>query len=319
MKHRIVDVHNHPSWHGHTMDRLVKNMDKHGIERTWLLSCETTPDELNAAPIYHGIMDPRGLSQPLWMVVEGLRRFPDRFIGGWAPDPRDRHSRARLKAAVDLHGIRVCGELKFRMRYDNQDAIAMCRFCGELGLPALFHLEAPAFRLRQECRGPQEWPEWYGGDLSVIDNMCRLCPDTVFIGHGPGFWREIGPNAERSAAVYPRGRVKPGGQAPMLMRKHGNLYADLSAASGWNSLARDFTHARRFVSEFQDRLLFGRDGFDGRLIELLEKLDISDAVMAKVLCGNAERLVPMALAETSPDISRARESVEISASARAPL
>ena len=297
MKHRIIDVHSHPSWHGHTPDRLVKNMDEMGIEKTWLLACETTVDEMNVVPNYHAVMDPRGLSQPLWMVVEGMQRFPDRFIGGWAPDPRDRYSRAKLKAAVALHGIRVYGELKFRMRFDNQDAIAMYRLCAELGLPVLFHLEAPEYRLKQECRDVLEWPEWYGGDLSAVDTMCRLCPKTVFIGHGPGFWREISPGAERSAKVYPKGRVKPGGGVPKIMRKQQNLYADLSGTSGWNSQARDREHAKRFITEFQDRILFGRDGFDRRLMDLLEKLDLSDTVLAKVLHGNAERLVRTAPAK----------------------
>jgi predicted TIM-barrel fold metal-dependent hydrolase len=292
LKQHIVDVHNHPSWYGHTVDGLVRNMDEMKIARTWLLSWESTVDEMNVAPQYFSLLDPRALCQPLWMVVEGLQRYPDRFIGGWAPDPRERHSRSKLKAAVSLHGIRVYGEMKFRMRYDNQDAIAMYRLCAELGLPVLFHLEAPEYRLKQECESAIAWPEWYGGDLSVVDNMCRLCPDTNFIGHGPGFWREMSTGAARSDKVYPDGPVKPGGGVPRLMRKHRRLYADLSANSGLNSLARDRAHAKRFLTEFQDRVLFGRDGFDRKLLDFIETLGLSPTILAKLLYRNAEKLVP---------------------------
>jgi hypothetical protein len=43
------------------------------------------------------------------------------------------------------------------------------------------------------------------------------------------------------------------------MRKYPNLYGDLSAGSGCNALARDPEYAIKFMTEFQDRLMFGLD------------------------------------------------------------
>ena len=43
------------------------------------------------------------------------------------------------------------------------------------------------------------------------------------------------------------------------MRRYQNLYGDLSAYSGYNALARDPEYAMQFLTEFQDRLLFGTD------------------------------------------------------------
>lgn len=291
MARRIIDVHNHPNWHGHTTDRLVRNMDEHGIEKTWLLSWEIPDDEYNVEPGYHEVMDPRGRGAEFWMIVEGLQKYPNRFIGGWAPDPRSRSARARLQAAVNLYGIKVYGELKLRMRYDNPDAIAMYRFCGGIKLPVLFHLELPRCAMDRLCEDHRQWPAWYGGDITVVDNMCRQCPETIFIGHGPGFWREISADAEADQSSYPSGPVQAPGRMTELLRRHPNLYADLSAGSGANSLERDLDHGRQFVLEFQDRILFGRDYFDRRQLDVLEKLDLPDPVMDKVLCQNALRLI----------------------------
>ena len=142
MAHTIIDCHNHPNWHHHNVDALVRNMDTHGIAKTWLLGWDINQKEYDqACPSYYRGMDPRGIAAGIDLVVEGLHRHPDRFIGGWAPDPRDRHARARFRAAVEIHGIRVYGELKCRMRFDDPDAIAMYRLCGELKAPVLFHLQ----------------------------------------------------------------------------------------------------------------------------------------------------------------------------------
>lgn len=291
MSRRIIDIHNHPNWHGVNIDNLVANMDELGIEKTWLLSWEISQQEFDVTPIYHEAMDPRGLCAPLWMVVEGLHKYPDRFIGGWAPDPRDRHVRPKLKSAIRLHGIRVYGELKCRMRYDNPDAIATFRYCGELGLPVVFHLECPEYKLEQQCKNSFEWPEWYGGDISVVENMCRLCPDTQFIGHGPGFWQEISGDADENVKCYPSVPVTPGGRLIKLLNKYKNLHCDLSATSGRNAFARDLKHARQFMMKYQRRILFGRDYFDRSLLDVLEKLELSEKTMDRILCRNAEKLL----------------------------
>jgi len=225
------------------------------------------------------------------MVVEGLHRHPGRFIGGWAPDPRDRHARAKLEAAVNIHGIKIYGEMKLRMRYDDPDAISMYHQCARLKLPVLFHLEAPRVTTEKLNSDALQWPAWYGGSIEVVDNMCKLCPETTFIGHGPGWWREISADADASEDGYPAGSVKWDGAVTRLMRKHKNLFGDLSAGSGRNALARDMKHAKDFVMEFQDRLLFGRDYFDGSLMETLQKLKLGDKIMKKLCRDNAEKLV----------------------------
>ncbi|MCK4283646.1 MAG: amidohydrolase family protein [Candidatus Brocadiae bacterium] len=291
MSLRVIDAHNHPNWHGIDTDALVRNMDENGIEKTWLLAWEISRTEYDMEPYYHQVMDPRDVSVPLWMIVDGLKKYPDRFIGGWAPDPRYQYARAEVYSAVKLHGIKVFGELKCRMRYDNPDAIAMFRHCAELGLPVLFHLECPEGTLTTESKSMNSWPFWYGGDFSVVENMCRLCPATQFIGHAPGFWRELSGDAAEDPERYPKGPVTPGGRLFDLLRRYENLHCDLSAGSAMTTLNRDLKLTREFFIEFQDRILHGRDDFGRAQMDLLEKLDLGEETMEKILHGNAERLI----------------------------
>jgi predicted TIM-barrel fold metal-dependent hydrolase len=56
-------------------------------------------------------------------------------------------------------------------------------------------------------------------------------------------------------------------------------------------LQRDTEHARRFLTEFQDRLMFARDYFDGALMEFLKGLSLPPEVLGKLMSGNAIRLL----------------------------
>jgi hypothetical protein len=194
-------------------------------------------------------------------------------------------------AAVKLYNIKVYGEFKLRMRYDNADALAMFRYCGQIGLPVLFHLQCSPMVLKGMAQDIYTWIEWYGGDMTAVETMCRECPDTNFIGHAPGFWREISGDADIDENDYPNGKVTPGGRLVEALRKYPNLYCDLSAGSGANSLNRDLEHAKKFVEEFQDRILFGRDYFDRQQMDVLEKLSLSETVLDKIYYQNSERLI----------------------------
>jgi predicted TIM-barrel fold metal-dependent hydrolase len=290
MASRIIDAHNHANWLGMDVDALVRNMDEHGIDKAWLLSWDIPQAEYDVEPYYYRELDPRAVGMPLWMIVDAVKAYPDRFIPGWAPDFRDRNARARLYQAVKMHGVKVYGELKLRARYDHPDAIAMFRYCGELGLPVTFHLECAEHVLASESEAITNWPFWYGGDISVVGNMCRLCPNTQFLGHAPGFWREISGDAAEDPERYPEGPVTPGGRLFDLMRDYPNLNCDLSAGSAMTALNRDLDVTKEFFLEFQDRLLFARDSFGRDQLDLLDTLALGDEVNGKILHANAERL-----------------------------
>jgi len=283
----IIDVHNHPLWYGYSPERLVKNMEENSIDKTWLLSWECPADEYDPTLLSSFPGAPTG-PIPLSAALPFLEKYPDKFLLGYAPDPRRPDAIDRLSFAISLYGVRVYGELKLRMMLDNPDALQMYRFCAEKGLPVLVHID---YELPTGVRYPRpNW--WYGGGIEAFERAVKASPETIFIGHGPGFWAHISGDDQFAKLYYPEGKVQEKGKLPEMLRKYPNLSCDLSGYSGYNALNRDPDFGRDFLLEFQERLLFGRDYFDDRLYKLLLSFSLPEEVLLKILSQNALRLVP---------------------------
>ena len=282
----LIDAHNHPNWHGFNAKKILENMDEQGIDQMWLFSWEVPEDEYS--PSYHAVLPPTGTGVPLADILEVGRQAPDRFVLGYMPHPKRPDAIDRLKAAVEIHGIRVASELKVRLLFDDPDAIRLYHFCGEQKLPITIHLDYPI------DHGGGSYPRpnwWYGGSLDAFERALVECPETAFIGHAPGFWAHISGDDLGTKEVYPAGPVLPGGRVPEILRQYPNLYADLSAGSALNALARDRAFSAAFLVEFQDKLLFGRDYFDTRLMDFLLEMDLPADVFDKIAWRNAQRLL----------------------------
>lgn len=282
----IIDAHNHPDWHGHNLPRFLDNMASFNIDKTWLLSWESPPDEYDPAYNFVMMSAERG-PIPFERCLAYYQQYPDKFILGYAPDPRRPDSIDRLQAAIEIYGVRVCGEIKLRMMYDDWDALRMFRFCGEKGLPVTVHLDYE-FETGRKYPRPN-W--WYGGGIEPFERAVRACPQTNFIGHAPGFWAHISNDGLYCQEPYPKGPVVPGGAVARMLKDYPNLYADLSAGSALNALKRDPAYAQDFLDEFQDRLLYARDDFNNALQEFLATLNLSENVWAKLSYQNAEKLI----------------------------
>jgi predicted TIM-barrel fold metal-dependent hydrolase len=286
----IIDAHNHPDWHGHNLDRFLKNMSQYGIDITWLLSWETPVDEYDPWQLH--LMPPGGESEsiiPFSRCISYAERAPEKFVLGYAPDPRRPDAIDRLHAAIDIYGVRVCGELKLRMMYDNPDALRMFRFCAEKSLPVTVHID-------YEFDTGKKYPRpnyWYGGGIEAFERAVRACPETVFLGHAPGFWAHISGDDQFDKVAYPTGKVVAGGKLSTMLRQYPNLYCDISGGSGHNGLSRDPEFARDFILEFQDRILYARDYFDNAHQEFLSTLSLPEDVLSKIYSKNALKLVPL--------------------------
>jgi len=285
-----IDDHNHPDWHGRNLEAFLKNMDDNHIDITWLLSweCPTSEYDPDCAWAYNPDTES---PMPFFRCVSYKERAPRRFVLGYCPDPRDPKAIDRLKSAVAIHDVKVCGELKLRMMLDDWDAIRLYRYCGEAGLPVLVHID-------YEYDGPSRYPRpnwWYGGGIDAFERAIKKCPETNFLGHAPGFWAHISGDDTYLTDAYPTGKVLPGGEIIRMLDTYPNLYCDMSAGSGCNALSRDPEFARQFLITYQDRVLFGRDYFDSVHEEFLDSIDLPKSVLDKIYYQNALKLVPLNL------------------------
>lgn len=138
--------------------------------------------------------------------------------------------------------------------------------------------------------------------LPQLEWSLKAFPELKFFAHSQTFWAEMAPlETVGDRSGYPQYPIKQEGAVPRLMRKCPNLYGDLSAGSGCNALKRDEEYAVKFLTEFQDQLLFGTDICAPEdktpLVDFLLKLKdsgrISEEVFNKVARENAVRILDL--------------------------
>ena len=299
MTRKIIDAHAHPGYLGRSVDRAVHNMDENGIDKAWLLTWERGLDAEDDRGLYEQYLDPaRGGADYISFeqVVRACERYPERFLPFFAPHPKRPHGLDRLKAAIEMHGVKGIGEWKFRVPMDDPECIRIFRFAGEHGLPVIFHLQSPYWIENDELVFPEYW---HGGTIDALERALVACPDTVFLGHA-AFWNELS-----TAADYPElpadpataERLLPGipflpdGRCRGLFDTYENLYGDLSAYCCLNNLKRLGEGLKKFLLDYQDRLLFARDCFTSDHADLINGLALPEEALDKIYYRNAEKLV----------------------------
>lgn len=290
---KIIDAHNHVGYLGRDMDWIVNEMDQLGIERAWLLSWEIAPSE--DAPGNHLGFTPLGLradgthgGTSFERQLEAYRKYPDRFILGYSPHPAIGDAPALLRAAYEMYGIKICGEWGHRLPFDDPRCLEVFHVAGELKLPVVLHIDTDYLKIDGKSTFQ---PTFLGGSVERLERALKACPETIFVGHAPAFWREISGDADDDPSAYPRGPICGRGKLYDLFDNNPNLRADLSAGSGLFALQRDADHAKQFLLRYADRLHFGRDQFGDDLLKFLASLDLPQDVADKIYWQNAERLI----------------------------
>lgn len=280
-KGRYFDMHTHlgQTWNSTqvlTAEVLLRWMDANDIAQAVVLP----------------LINPEASSYPLTsnFVLSETKPYRDRLIPFCSIDPRTSYQGGH-KGLVDMlnlyidAGAKGFGEHKPGIPFDDPRNMTIFAACGEVGLPLLFHLDN---QRNTDVPG-----------LPGLERVLKANPDTTFIGHGPGWWASISGDATQAdLGGYPKGRTATGGAIDRLMESYPNIYGELSAGSGANSISRDLEFGREFLIRRQDRIMFGTDflspGQNVPQFELFEKqLELPEDVQAKIFRDNARRLLKL--------------------------
>lgn len=295
----FIDIHGHafrkhpPVYGFSTAEQVIERYDEAGIERGVLLPV-VSPE------IY--------LPQANEDILEMVEQHPDRFIPFCNIDPRALTNSAdapldRLLRHYRDEGCKGIGEVMPNMPMMHPMVQNLFKHAQDVGLPVIFdgsNQTVGDFGLYDDPGLPQ------------LEHTLQRFPKLIILGHGGTFWTEIGrldtpaqrkttfrPGGQQVGLRPPTGPIKEEGAMPKLLRRYPNLYGDLSDPYPWNALARDPDYGPKFLTEFQDRLLFGTDICGPQmpfpmvdlLLEWRGAKKISEEVFRKVARENAVKLL----------------------------
>ena len=216
-------------------------------------------------------------------VVALARRLPKEYVFFANELPDIPETRPVLEKYLKMGAIGI-GEQKFPVEADSKYIDLVADIAQEQDVPVLLHFEEKNYNLNFE--------RFY----KILDRH----PKVNFIGHAQTWWCNIDKNCDPSV-MYPKGPVTPGGITDGLLSRYANMYGDLSANSGLNSMLRDEAHAREFLKRHQDKLLFGSDCHDrqangpeclgSNIMSAVRRLSPDKQAERKILYVNARKLL----------------------------
>jgi predicted TIM-barrel fold metal-dependent hydrolase len=234
----LIDCHIHVHHFQRSLADTIKHMDATGSRQAFFLPLETgeggvlfRPDE----------------------VLEAYRQYPDRVIPFCQCDVRKPDVFRRIRDYYRL-GCRGVGEQKEHVSLGDRRIEGVIALCNELDWSITLHFED----------GPKGFNQ---GLADYLEGYLKRYRRVRILAHAQTWWANISadvPPPEKTH--YPKGRVKPGGLVDRLLSEYPNLYADLSAESGYNALSRDPDFAGGFLERHRKQLVFGSDCpcWDGR-------------------------------------------------------
>ena len=127
---------------------LVADLDAHRIAYAWLLTwnlgpAEQSPEHANYLNPALTLPDGSHPGIPLSELLATRVQYPQRFVVAYCPHPAWPNAPALLEAAHHMHDVRICGEWKFRLHFDDPRCLALFRMAGKLKLPVVLHLDVP--------------------------------------------------------------------------------------------------------------------------------------------------------------------------------
>jgi len=279
----IIDIHQHLSYSGRSDEQFLAHQLAMGVTFTILLpagrqvSRPSTHDG-NSNGLAAGISDTGA-------AVAFVKKHPDAFrnFANEVVDLPDAVETIRPFLQAGALGI---GEQKFNVEVDSPPIEAIAELAMEFRVPVLLHFQ----------------DGMYNQGIERFHKILEKFPTVNFIGHAQTWWGNIDKN-HKQEVMYPLTPVTPGGITDRLLTDYPNMFGDLSAGSGLNSMIRDEVHARGFLERHQDQLLFGSDCNDtigrgpgcqgAQILAAIRRLSPDHAAQRKILYGNARRILKL--------------------------
>ena len=279
-KDPIIDIHQHTHYHGRTDDKMLSHQRAMGVTTTILLPAGRPvkrPSTHNGRS--NGLAAKTGGNDTVMAIA---KKYPNEFIFGVneVPDLPDMQKELEkyLKA-----GAVIIAEQKFKVPCDSKYVWAIAEVAQEFSVPVLMHFQHNSYNLNFER----------------FHRTLEKFPKVNFIGHAQTWWGNIDKKHDQKV-MYPQGKVTAGGLTDQYLKNYGNMYGDLSAGSGLNSLIRDEEHTKGFFERHQNKLLYGSDCADSigrgngcqgsRTIAAVRRIASSEKIERKLLFENARKL-----------------------------
>jgi predicted TIM-barrel fold metal-dependent hydrolase len=266
----VIDIHQHTNYSGRSDAELIAHQREMGVTKTVLLPAGSK----------FGLAAGAGGNDT---VVAIARQYPKQYVFFANELPDIRETRLVIEKYLKMGAIGI-GEQKFHVDVDSAYIDVIASIAREFGVPVLLHFEHNAYNLG-------------------IENLHKVLdrhPRVSFIGHAQTWWGNIDKDHVQTV-MYPKTPVTPGGITDRLLSDYANMYGDMSAGSGLNSMLRDEGHAREFLKRHQDKLMFGSDCNDrnangpdclgSKILAAIRRLAPDDQMRHKILYANASRVL----------------------------
>jgi predicted TIM-barrel fold metal-dependent hydrolase len=280
----IIDIHQHTNYTNRSNEQLFAHQKRMGVTHTILLPAGTP---VNRDSTHKGRSN--GLAALCGGVdtVTPIVRDRPREYFYFANEVTDLpEARERIEAHLKQGALGI-GEQKFSLDVESDATRMICELAQAYSVPVLLHFQH----------------EMYNLGFDRFYKVLEKYPKVNFIGHAQTWWANIDKHHADQKVLYPKGKVTPGGLTDKYLSDYPNIFGDMSAGSGLNSMTRDEDHARGFLDRHRDKLLYGSDCNDrdghgetcqgAQILAAIRKLAPNKAIERKILFENSRTLFKM--------------------------